>query len=683
MGLRFRGRWWVPLAAVAVLILGMVQAAQAHIERPSYWPSPGPDCSVSPCAGGKVPTPRSLASAVDTVPRSTTRVVCQPDSLKRLDASIKRALKSGYNVRPHDHRTLGAAEARNLRRINRTLFDRCRYSEIQPAVTDSRNNDRVVVLPGVYTEPTARKKPTHDPACNQYKLSTGAYSYLGEYTCQNDANLIAVLGRSPGGGKDPDPPLVDRHGIPNRGSCVRCNLQLEGSGVSADDVVVDAGDPSSGNGGPRNSAKDVGIRADRADGFVLRNLTVRHANEHDIYVLESNGYLLDSFKTFYAGEYGVLTFVEDHGVIQNCEAAGNGDSGLYPGSGAKTGAGRDERVYPAARYSQEIRYCDSHHNTSGYSGTDGSATWVHHNNFYGNALGFTTDVFTAAGHPGFPQQGDLVEKNDFFSNNFNPYLAGSDVVPTVPVPVGSGMWIAGGDDNVVRNNTFRDNRRRGAMLFAVPDAFVCADQPMTGCDPLKLSTSHRNQFYGNRMTGNGVDFWWDAFPGNSGNCWYSNGAVTTSPGNLPDCLNGKAPFLSIGLGNLGNELELLTCMSNLKPGGPCPWFKTPGTTAPAAIRTASAGNPHNPGTSELDDAMLAAMTCHSWKEMTTGQRDHMLARMAVFMGGQIDHPGARGTTLSNQKATSVLNNACGLSFAGPFKLYKLYARAAAFPLQLP
>jgi hypothetical protein len=207
---------------------------------------------------------------------------------------------------------------------------------------------------------------------------------------------------------------------------------------------------------------------------------------------------------------------------------------------------------------------------------------------------------------------------------------------------------------------------------------------MTGCDPLKLSTSHRNQFYGNTMTGNGVDFWWDAFPGNSGNCWYSNGTVTTSPGNLPDCLNGKAPFLSFGFGNLGNELELLTCMANLKPGGPCPWFTTPkATTAKAATRTAPAGDHDHPESSELNDARLAAMTCHSWHEMTTEQRDHMLGKMAVFMGGQIDHPGARGTTLSEQNATKMLDNACGLSFAGPFKLYKLYARAAAFPLQLP
>ena len=79
-------------------------------------------------------------------------------------------------------------------------------------------------------------------------------------------------------------------------------------------------------------------------------------------MLESNGYLFDRFKAFYAGEYAVLTFVEDHGLIQNCEAVGSGDSGLYPGAGAKTSAGRDRKFYPVFRYSQEIRYCDSHHN---------------------------------------------------------------------------------------------------------------------------------------------------------------------------------------------------------------------------------------------------------------------------------------------------------------------------------
>ena len=291
----------------------------------------------------------------------------------------------------------------------------------------------------------------------------------------------------------------------------------------------DIGEVASGNGPPANPVKDVGIRVDRADGFVLRKLTVRHAKEHDIYVLESDGYLLDRFKTFWAGEYGVLTFVEDHGLMQNCDAAGAGDSGLYPGAGAETGTDRDTHYYPEFRYSQEIRFCDSHHNLAGYSGTDGNATHIDHNNFYDNALGFTTDVFTAPGHPGFPQDSDLVEYNNFYSNNFNVYHANSGINAAEPEPVGTGFWIAGGNDNVIRFNRFYDNWRRGTMLFAAPDATICGPvigTPVTGCDPTKVSTSYNNRFYGNVMgvapdgsrQPNGTDFWWDSFPTNTGNC---------------------------------------------------------------------------------------------------------------------------------------------------------------------
>src|SRR3981189_1707904 len=120
--------------------------------------------------------------------------------------------------------------------------------------------------------------------------------------------------------------------------------------------------------------------------------------------------------------------------MQNCEAAGSGDSGLYPGAGANTGVNRDTHIYPEFRYSQEIRYCDSHHNSSGYSGTDGDATHIDNNNFYDNALGFTTDVFTAPGHPGFPQNSDLVEYNNFYSNNFNVYEKGSGTNAAEPEP---------------------------------------------------------------------------------------------------------------------------------------------------------------------------------------------------------------------------------------------------------
>jgi parallel beta-helix repeat protein len=623
-----------------LLALALPTGAQGHIERSSYWPDPAADTSVTPPAGGRVPTARSLASTLTNLTPAQlrcyrkhlgkrarrrcaaqarrqrqrrgqppgemlspgVRVVCQSDSLARATQAIADAQTKGFRVRPTAPlERLTAAQARDLLERNQDFFALCRYHEIQPAVTASSNNGRVVIMPGLYTEPTARRAATHDNACSKYVIANdrgngGALSYTYQTRCPNDQNLIAVMGRAPGAGKDPQPPLEDRHGIPNRGPCIRCNFQIEGSGPSADDVIIDAGRVESANHGPIGSVKDVGIRADRADGFVLRNMTVRHAGEHDIYVLESNGYLLDHFKTFYGGEYGVLTFVEDHGLMQNCEAAGNGDSGLYPGAGANTGTNRAPGT--AFRYSQELRYCDSHHNTGGYSGTDGDATHIDHNNFYDNSLGFTTDVFTSPGHPGFPQNSDLIENNNFYSNNYNPYLPGADIRPSIPVPVGTGLWIAGGNDNIIRNNHFYDNWRRGIMIFSAPDAFICgpapAGTPVTGCDPAKVSTSYNNRIYGNTMgvtpTGtvapNGLDFWWDSYPANTGNCWYQNSAapakaITSSPDPLPNCSNGADPSSSVGNGvPPTNEGELAACLIGVEAGRDtslpgCNWYTTP------------------------------------------------------------------------------------------------------------
>ena len=595
--MRARNAW----VLTASITLAMAAAAPAHVERASYWPDPKPDTSVTPAAGGKVPKARSLASAVQKAKYGTTRVVCKPASMTRLKASIAQAVKSGYDIRPHDHRTFTKAQGKALLAINKKLYAMCNFKEIQPAVTASHNNDRVVVMPGLYLEPTARKQPTNDPKCANLKITNDrgestAVSYAYQLKCPNDQNLIAVMGRANGKGKDPDKPRPDRHGIPNLGKCIRCNFQIEGSGVNADDVIVDGGDPKAGNGGPgpKGAVKDVGIRADRADGFVLRNMTVRHVREHAIYLLESDGFLLDRFKTFYNGEYGVLTFVEDHGVIENCEAAGNGDSGLYPGAAAETGyQGVDEKFEPKVRYNQRITHCDSHHNALGYSGTDGNAVHIDHNNFYDNTEGWSTDIFTASGHPGFPQDSDMIDHNNFFSNNFNSYAEGSDVKPSVPVPVGVGAWIAGGNHNTYKANRFYDNWRRGTMLFAVPDSLVCTqpdDNNLHGCDPSKIQTSFNNTYTQNIMgiapdgtyMPNGTDFWWDSFPGNTGNCWFGNIAmkgksITTSPSPLPDCNNGKDPSSSVGTYDAQNESELLGCAAATEDvnSSDCPWFTTP------------------------------------------------------------------------------------------------------------
>jgi hypothetical protein len=44
------------------------------------------------------------------------------------------------------------------------------------------------------------------------------------------------------------------------------------------------------------------------------------------------------------------------------------------------------------------------------------------------------------------------------------------VVPKVPAVVGTGILIAGGNNNEIRGNRIYDNWRRGTMLISVPEA---------------------------------------------------------------------------------------------------------------------------------------------------------------------------------------------------------------------
>ena len=651
------------LALILVAVVAPGGAALAHVERTSYWPDPRPDTSVKPAAGGRVPTPRSLYTALARRRVGTTRVVCKSNSLQLTRVAITKARTNGVELRPSvPAKKLTRRQARALLELNKSLFRRCRFHDIQPAITATHNNDRVVIMPGLYTEDASRAVPSLPEDCEQYRTTSengsGAVSYSYQYHCPNAQSLIGMAGRALGPGQDPPATALGRpdpHGIPNQGPCIRCNVQIEGSGPSPDDVVVDAGRSESGNGAPIGAKKDVGLRADRADGLVLRNMTFRHAAEHDVYIHETDGYLMDRLKYFYAGEYGALMFASDHGLTQNCDGVGNGDSAVYPGGAADTGSLRDTKFYPEFRYNQTIRWCDMHHNNMATSGTMGNAVHIYENDIYDNASGLVTDSFYAGGHPGYPQDSTLYERNDVHSNNFNVYGKGSDVKSAVPVPIGVGIVIGGGDDNIIRDNHIYDNWRRGTMLIAVPDAVSCAPtgEGSPPCTPAGFATtSNRNRYYNNvmgrapdgRVLPNGVDFWWDEFETNTGNCWYSNIGVdgktssitgdpppppvegTSVPKFLPEDCNAPT---NVGTGSPTKEAVLIACVADFvgasEDSTVCDWFAPPakpGSEAAArqkaqydaAAQRAAASNPQVAPFCSLLGGPGGSLTCSPFRD---------------------------------------------------------------------
>ena len=387
---------------------------------------------------------------------------------------------------------------------------------------------------------------------------------------------------------------------------------------------------------PAANVKHVVLRADRADGFVGRNFTMRGSKEFGFYTEETDGILLDRVKFFWAADYGHLSFTTDHNVIQNCEALGAGDAGVYPGASPETGAQATSFYPDAPRINTVVRKCDLHGNVLAYSGSMGNAVRITENEIYGNTAGISTDTISASGHPGFPADSVEIDHNNIYSNNLDLYGVENPPVPPIVgvLPVGVGIFWAGHNDGNVHDNHIFDNWRYGAQLLAVPDAAVALlddFEPEGGVDPGiscplpgQISTSCNNKFHDNNLgippdgfepspevkrfgnvTGlpasvapNGTDFWWDEFVANPGNCWFDNtgsdgteGSVTgPGVGTPPDILPDESICGSyMGTSDSAKESNLVNCFTARSGGDKslCDWYTMPpqpGTSAAKAYR---------------------------------------------------------------------------------------------------
>ncbi|HEY3007079.1 MAG TPA: right-handed parallel beta-helix repeat-containing protein [Micromonosporaceae bacterium] len=584
---------------VAALALAPASAS-AHDERPPVYPD----------GSGHVPAYR---------PDGPTLLVCKTDAA--------------------DFATRVAGFAADLKARNLALFDQCQrggYHNLQEAVNNVQQPGmNILVLPGVYREEPSLASPSGNCASLPAPMSrNGLYQVLSwedQVACPNNQNLVAVLNKK--------------------------DLQIEGTGAAASDVIVDA-----------QYERLNAIRADRSNGFYIRNMTVQRTTFNAMYIMETDGFVIDNVVGRWNDEYGFLTFADDHGLYTDCEGYGNGDSGIYPGAASDINHNQGHRV---DRYAIEIRRCYSHDNLLGYSGTAGDSVWAHDNVFTHNSAGVATDS-AFPNHPGMPQNHAKFERNVIGDNNEDYYGYVRDgtcakpyaqrgyehgvVCPSVGLPAGTGVLNPGGNYNIWRDNWIYGHRYAGFVTSWVP-GFVRGDNGFAQ----QFDTSNHNRYLANKLGvspdgrsfPNRMDFWWDGQ--GRGSCWQAP-VAGSEPYVLPACGADELPA-GLGINRFVAEpaktLKLYVCNGFSQPDrripANCDWF---GATGVQRVEVQSA----------LGEAVLLGVLLLGLWARRLRRSGPALVSLLIAVGGLV--VGVFGTAYEASPLTPIGLALLGLGAAG-------------------
>ena len=216
------------------------------------------------------------------------------------------------------------------------------------------------------------------------------------------------------------------------------------------------------------------------EGFAIRGLTVRNAEENGIFLIGVSGFEVTQGRYVANGEYGIFPRCSTDGRI-----AGNRVDAAQVADDAGIYVGVDDRVLVEGNVS-----------TGGPIGIEIENTLntvVRSNLATGNTAGILVVVL-----PGLPRastENILIERNVVSRNNYpNPIPPGSpDDIALLPT--GTGILNVGGDRVVIRDNAITGNDTVGVALF---------DDPFAPLDPRIDPLVNQNEVRGNVVLQNGL-----------------------------------------------------------------------------------------------------------------------------------------------------------------------------------
>jgi plastocyanin len=289
--------------------------------------------------------------------------------------------------------------------------------------------------------------------------------------------------------------------------------------------------------------RDNGIKV-LADGVAIENMTARNFKLNGFFWTGVDGYRGSYLSAIRNGDYGIYAFDSTHGQFDHDYGAGSPDAGFYIG-----------QCFPCdALITDSI----AEWNGIGYSGTNaGGNLLIVRSVWHDNRVGIVPNSGTGEANP--PEHETTIVGNTVYANN-NDKTAAIDIAQ---LAIGTGILIAGGNENVVERNLVYDHDLVGIGVIPLPEQVIDPTNPKA-----VNFDARENRIEGNSVSGSGAADLalvtsLDDAKDVGGNCFSDNQFETSLPAQLEQlvpCAGAASPDYETDLGRFA-ELLIAT-----KPG---------------------------------------------------------------------------------------------------------------------
>jgi parallel beta-helix repeat protein len=258
---------------------------------------------------------------------------------------------------------------------------------------------------------------------------------------------------------------------------------------------------------PGGEANGITVTA-RASDFALVNVAVQNFGVNGVFMKGTQGFVLSQVSAVDDGQYGLFPSFSGFGLIENCLASGNSDTGIYVGQS----------------FNIQVVSNVTFANVNGIEVENSLTVQVIGNNTFDNAAGILVDLLpdlfvTTCSNI-------LVQGNDVHDNNHANFSVPGDLASFVPP--GTGILVLGADFTTVIGNVVTGNNFDGISVASTALLGLVSGVPVTGIEPNPDGTLIANNVVLGAppaLIPTKTDLFWDG--SGVGNCWMGNVYATS------------------------------------------------------------------------------------------------------------------------------------------------------------